>query len=345
MARTRGKRPGHGKVRLQDVAQRAGVSSITVSRVLRDPGKVSEALRKEILTIIGEMGYVPDMAARTLASGSGELIGVLAPTLSQAMFQSVMRGIEERVRNTVYRIQYANSHYDPVQEQEQLRLFSAQHPAGLIIAGLEERSDMAHLSKIVSCPVVQVIDINVSGSHMSVGSNHRAGAAAAVQHMIECGYRRIALVGGANDIRMRLRREGYIEVMTAAGLHDTALIVSEDAPPSVQLGCRLLRRLLDKAPDADAVLCQDDTVALGVIFECRRLGIAIPGDFGVCGFNDLDFAASVEPPMTTVRIPRFEIGYRAADMLIRLDNGEHVPERNVDTGFRVIERRTTRRPG
>lgn len=343
IVRVRSRRQGSGKVRLQDVARRAGVSNITVSRVLREPEKVSEGLRREILGIIEEMGYVPDLAARALASGSSTLIGVLAPTLTHGVFRSFMRGIEERVRDTPYRIQYANSHYDAVQELEQLRLFSAQNPAGLIVVGIEERNTMAQLAQMVSCPVVQIVDIRFAGPYMSVGVDHHAATAEAVGHLLERNYRRIGLLGGTNDVRMRLKHDGYVETMTRHELFDEALIVLEDAPASVQLGCRLLRRLLDRVPDADAVMCQDDLIALGALSECRRLGILVPDDFGICGFNDLDFAAFVEPPLTTVRVPGFETGYRAADMLIRQDKGEHAVERKVDTGSRLIERRTTRR--
>lgn len=343
--RSRQRRDRQEKVTLQDIAKAAGVSAITVSRALREPQKVSETLRDDILRRVSEMGYVPDLAARALASRHNGIICVLTPVLGSYNFLSVMRGIEQRAQNTDFRIQYATSLNDVGEELYQLNLLVSQNPSGIIVVGIEDNDNIAHALRRARCPVVQIRGIGPHPVDMSIGIDHHAAAAAAARHLLDAGYRRIGLIGGWMDARAKSRLAGYRQVMEEAGLYDPALTVSEDVPSSVHLGCKLLLRLLEKAPDTDAVFCQNDDVALGVIFECQRRGISIPDDFGVCGFNDLDFAAVTEPPLTTIRVPRFEIGYRATDMVIRRASGEEIASQVVDLDFKLITRQSTRRIG
>lgn len=328
---------------LQDIAKAAGVSAITVSRALREPQKVSETLRDDILRRVTEMGYVPDLAARALASRHSGIICVLTPVLANYNFLSVMRGIEQRAQNTEFRIQYANSLNDPREELHQLNMLISQNPSGIIVVGVDDGDDITRALERAHCPVVQISGTILHPVDMSIGIDHCAGGVTATRHLLEGGYRRIGMLGGMFDARARSRLAGYRGVMEEAGLYDPALVISEDVPSSIHLGCKLLRRLLETAPDVDAVFCHNDDVALGVMFECQRLGIRIPDDFGVCGFNDLDFAAVTEPPLTTIRVPRFEIGYRATDMVIRRAGGEDVASHLVDLDYKLIIRQSTRR--
>lgn len=340
---TRRRRQRQERVTLLDVATAAGVSSITVSRALRNPEKVSPVLREAILKIVEDMGYVPDFAARALASQNSGIIGVLSPALTNYAFFGVMRGIEDRVRSTDLRIQYANTHYEPADEIKQLRLFFAQNPAGIIIAGVEEHPDVLDLLKKAPCPVVQIMDITGEPTDMAIGISHRLAAEAATSHLLQRGFRRIALMGGRWDIRSRRRLDGYRAVMEKAGLYDPDLVFSLDVHTSVGLGGHLLDRLLRKVPDADAAFCHNDDIALGALFECQRRGIRMPEDFGICGFNDLEYAGASMPSMTTVRVPRYEIGYRAVDMIVRASGDGVQPETQIDLGFHLVERETTAR--
>ncbi len=331
------------KVTLQDVAREAGVSAITVSRALREPEKVSVALRDQILSVVDKMGYVPDLNARALASGTSTFIGVLLPSLSHPALSAVLSGIEARIRGTDYRIQYSNTHYDPEEELRQLRAFAAHSPAGVIVAGTERLENLEAIANEAGCPIVQTVDASLKMSGIAVGIDHKKAAMAATRHMLSQGYRRIAILGCGHDIRVRRRQEGYCEVMQQAGLLDESMIIWQDAPPSIHLGSRLIRRFIEKRPDVDGVLCHSDDLALGVIFECQRLGIRVPEDFGICGFNDLEYAVTTEPPLTTIHVPRFDIGYTAADILITLSRGGQIKERTLDLGFELVVRQTTRR--
>ncbi|MGV8936262.1 MAG: LacI family DNA-binding transcriptional regulator [Allorhizobium sp.] len=339
---SRRRRNRQERVTLLDVATAAGVSSITVSRALRQPEKVSQGLRESIIKLVDEMGYVPDFAARALASENNGIIGVLVPALANYVFLGAMRGIEDRVRATDFRIQYANTHFDPGEEIHQLKLFLGQNPAGLVIAGVETHQDVWGLLKRAACPVVQIMDTGDAPVHMAVGINHKAAAITATRHLIDRGYRRIGLLGGSVDIRGERRLQGYRTVMEENGLFDPALVIAADGQTSVAFGCHLLARLLNTVPDADAVFCHNDDVALGALFECQRRGIRVPEDFGICGFNDLDFASVAYPALTSVRVPRYDIGYRAVDMIMRAAAKEWVPTTAVDLGYQFMERQTTR---
>lgn len=331
------------RVTLTDVASSLGISSITVSRALREPEKVSDELRERILLQVEEMGYVPDLAARALASRQSGVIGVLAPALTNHAHLSIMRGIEERVRDSGLRIQYANCRHDPQEECRQIRLFLSQNPAGILLSGLQARDGVLELLKTASCPVVQIVDLHLTPSGLAVGINHCDASATAIRQLIACGYQRIGMIGGSRDVRAERKHEGYCLAMREAGLQDPALVVSADEPTGIALGCQLLQQLKAQAPDIDCVFCQNDDLALGALFEAQRLGLSVP-DFGICGYNDLGFAAYAQPALTTVRVPRFDMGYRAIDMLIRAMNGETMPAAPVDLGFELIERQTTRRP-
>lgn len=342
---SRKRRQRQDKITLSDVAHQAGVSAITVSRALREPEKVSPPLREAILKVVEEMGYVPDLAARALASKNSGLVGVMSPGLTSHAFLALIRGIEDRVRSSDLRIQYASAETDTEDQLRQLRFFLSQNPAGLIHVGQIGDPAIDDLLRHAPCPVVEIMDVSREPSDMAIGIDHRQAAETATRHLLEKGYRRIAMLGGAWDFRARRRLEGFQAVLEEAGLFDSALVLSIDGSTSVGLGCRLLDRLKSEAPDAEAAFCHNDDIALGVLFECQRRGLAVPQDFGICGFNDLDYAGFAFPAITSVRVPRYEIGYRAVDMIIRAAGSDTSTTKRVDLGYQLVQRGSTARTG
>lgn len=328
---------------MTDVARVAGVSSITVSRTLRCPEKVSPQVREIVLRVIDEMGYVPHFAARALASHHSGVIAVLVPSLSNYVFLSAMRGIEDRAQHSELRIQYANTHFDPEEEIRQIKLFLGQNPAGIIIIGVEEHEHVRALLSKARCPVVQMLDISHPPVDMGIGIDHRAAATCATRHLVDKGYRRIALLGGTRDIRSGLRSKGYREVLEAQGLYDPRLTLTAEGFTSISLGCQMLDTLLSQAPDADAVFCHNDDIALGVLFEAQRRGIRVPQDLGICGFNDLDYARAAHPEITSIRSPRYDSGYQSVDLVIRALSGNQPAQSVIDLGYSLMERQTTAR--
>ena len=284
-----------GKIRLTEVAKLAGVSPITASRFFRNPEALSVAKRERVDSAVKELGYVPNLAARALASHRTEVIGVVIPSLTNNVFADVLRGIYDSLEGSRYSIQLANTRYSILQEEKLLRLFRAQKPAGLIVTGINQTADSRAILETMNCPVTQIMEIGDAPVDMMVGFSHYDASSAAISHILAQGRRRIGFLGARMDPRVQRRFEGYRDAMKAASLFDPNLVVTTSVPTTVTLGSTLFADLVAQAPDIDAVFCVNDDLALGVLFECQRRRISVPRDIVLVGFNDLEFMAIRRP--------------------------------------------------
>jgi len=300
------KRTKSGKIRLAEVAELAGVSPITASRFFRNPEALSVAKRTRVESAAKELGYVPNLAARALASQRTEVIGVLIPSLTNNVFSDVLRGIYDASEGGRYSIQLSNTRYSILQEEKLLRLFLAQKPAGLIVTGIDQTAESRAMLEAADCPIVQIMEIGPNPVDMMIGFSHYEAARAAVAHLFA-----------------------------------QRLVVTTATPTSVTLGGALFTDLLAREPDLDAVFCANDDLALGVLFECRRREIGVPEQIAIVGFNDLEFMASAVPTLTSVRTNRYEMGKTAATMLIEAIDGRRPEQPVLDLGFKVIERQSS----
>lgn len=332
------------KIKLADVAEAVGVSAVTVSRVLRKPELVSEPVRLRVTEAVARLGYVPDPVARALASARTDVLGILIPSVTNNVFSNVLRGIYERVEGLPFNIQLGNTRYSVLEEERLLGVFARQRPAGLIITGLDQSARSLALLRQADCPIVQIMEIGTEPLDMMVGFSHRDAGRDATRHLLERGYRRIAFLGARMDPRTQRRLEGYEQALKAAGCHDERLIVATPRASTVSLGCELMSELLSRTHDVDAVFCNNDDLAVGVLFECQRRRIAVPDDLGICGFNDLDMVAVTNPPLTSVRTNRELMGRKAIDMLIARISGEAIDTPLVDLGFEIVARESTAGP-
>jgi len=337
------KRTRAGKVRLTEVAELAGVSPITASRFFRNPEAVSVGKRVRVESAAKELGYVPNLAARALASQRTEVIGVLIPSLTNNVFSDVLRGIYDAIGGSRYSIQLANTRYSILQEERLLRLFLAQKPAGLIVTGIDQTPESRSIMESVDCPIAQIMEIGPDPIDMMIGFSHADACHAAISHLFEQGCRRIGFIGARMDPRVQRRFEGYQTAMKEASLLDPRLVVTTPVPTSVTLGGALLADLLAQAPDVDAVFCANDDLALGVLFECQRRHIAVPDQIAIVGFNDLEFMASAVPTLSSVRTNRYEMGRDAAMMVIEAIEGRRPEQPVVDLGFEVMRRQSSAR--
>lgn len=331
-----------GRTTIADVAALAGVSPITVSRALREPARVSEPLRKRIDAAVRDLDYVPDQHARALASARTNVVGVVVPSLTNTVFADVLRGVHDRAEKTDLQVQVANTRYSPVEEERLVRLFLSQSPAGLIVVGIDQTEAAARLLRAAEIPIVQIMELGPEPFDMMVGLSQFDAGRAMTEHLLGAGYRRIAFLAARLDPRSNRRMAGYRAVMAEAGLDDDSLIVQTKAPSAVRVGCELMRKIMEQRPDIDAVFCNNDDVALGALFECQRLGIAIPDDLGLAGFNDFEMMAAAEPPITSVATERYEMGLTAMDMIARTIAGDPPEKKIVDLGFHLKLRASTR---
>ena len=332
-----------GKPTLSDVARAAEVSAITVSRVLRHPDSVSDGLRERVQGAIAKIGYIPNTAARQLASARTDVIAVVIPSVTNAVFSDVVRGIYDAVERTRFQVQLGTTDYSQLKEEGLLRLFAGQRPAAMLVTGAEHTREVVRLLKGNDCPIVQIMDLTPEPIDMQIGFSHVDAAYAGARHLLEKGYRRVAFLAAQMDPRTQRRLQGYSKAMHEAGLYDEKLLVTTPKPSSVAMGAALLSELLARGRDADAVQANNDDIALGVMFECLRRRIRIPQDFGIIGFNDFEVMATAYPSITSVVTHRYEMGYKAIEMLLAALRGERPEETSVDLGFRLVQRESTNR--
>lgn len=320
---------------LADVAARAGVSPITASRALRGLSVVAPETAARVQAAAAALNYVPNAAARALAADAAPVVGVLTPSLDNAVFIDLLGGVYDAASGGPHQVQIADTRYSPTLEVELLRLYRAQRPAGMIVAGFDQSEEGAALLASFACPIVQVMEIGPEPVDRAIGFDHTEAGAAATAHLFAQGYKRPVFLAGRHDPRSVRRESGYRRI---AG--DKAMSVTTPAASSVAVGRSLLSQALHLVPDLDAVFCNNDDIALGALFEAQARGIDCPHELGVCGFNDLGWAAATHPALTSVCTPRREMGRRAYDLLFT-DEGDRV----IDLGFTVNARRSTERGG
>lgn len=330
-----------GRVTLADVAQSAGVSPITVSRALRGERAVDPALVERVRTAARQLGYVPDPAARALASQRSAHVTVLIPMLSNALFVDVFEAVQRSLRPAGYHTLMGVTHYNLDEEELLLREQLLQRPAGLLVTGLA-RSDAARALMAQSgVPCVHLMEMSRAPGVYSVGFSQLEAGAELTRHLLGRGRRRIAFAAAQLDARTLQRLDGWRRELGAAGLYDAALEWLNPAPSSMALGAQMFEQIVREQPGVDAVFFCNDDLAQGALLAALRLGIAVPQRVAVAGFNDLTGSDQMLPALTTVRTPRAAIGTAAARMLLTLMNGEAVPAPCVDLGYELVVRAST----
>ncbi len=337
MARSR----ATGRVTLSDVAQLAGVSPITVSRALRGERAVDPDLIARVKDAALKLGYVPDPAARALASRHGSHVAVLIPMLSNALFVDLLEAVQRTLRPAGYQTLIGITHYDQGEEEQLLREQLQHRPAGLLVTGFDRNDATRALMAGSGVPCVHLMELSDDASIYTVGLSQTRAAAALTQHLLAQGYRRIAFAAAQLDPRTLQRRDGWRTEMAAHGLHDTTLEWLNPAPSSLAVGGQMFAQIIGQNPPVDAIFFCNDDLAQGALLAALRLGVAVPERVAIAGFNDLTGSDQMLPPLTTVRTPRADVGTAAAGMLLALMQGKEPERTSVDVGFEVIVRGST----
>ncbi len=330
-----------GRVTLADVASVAGVSPITVSRALRGERAVDPGLVARVKAAADRLGYVPDPAARALASRHSTHVALLIPMLSNALFVDLLEGVQRTLRAAGYQTLIGVTHYDPAEEELLLREQLQNRPAGLLVTGLDRSSTTHALIQKSGVPCVHLMEPPNTPGVSCVGFSQADAAAAMTRHLLDRGRRRIAFAAAQLDPRTLQRLEGWRREMRAAGLHAPTLEWLNPAPSSLALGGTMFDQIVSQTPPVDAVFFCNDDLAQGALLAALRLGVAVPRRVAIAGFNDLTGSDQMLPPLTTVRTPRAEIGRAAAGMLLTLMRGESPPATFVDVGYEVVVRQST----
>lgn len=330
---------------MADVARLAGVSKMTVSRVLagRD---ASAATRQRVQAAIDELGYLPDAGAGALSRGHSEFVVALVPSIMSSNFADTVRGLGDAVTPHGLSLLLGDTHYHLEEEARLVRTLLRHRPRGMMLTGTAHLDSTRHLLRQAGVPVVETWDVPSEPIDQWVGFSNAEAAAAMVRHLHGQGYRRIGFIGGASplDHRGRQRQSGYQVALTALGLAPR-LVEHGASPITMSHGGEAVRLLLQRYPDCDAVLCVSDLSAFGAIMECHRLGVKVPEALAVAGFGDFEVSRYCEPPITTVAVDPYTLGVKAGELLIRAMQGERDgsprPAGGELTGYSIISRAST----
>jgi LacI family gluconate utilization system Gnt-I transcriptional repressor len=335
-----------------DVSRLAGVSRMTVSRVIRSPAMVVAATRERVNKAITDLGYVPNRAAGSLSSRRTGFIALMLPTLTNANFSAVAHGLTESLREADFHLLIACTDYSLDEEERQLRNLLARRPEAIVLTGAVHRRSAARLLIAADVPVVEIADLPSRPIEHAVGfSNYQAGRTAA-RHLIGKGFKRIGAVASSNegdviDHRGEERMRGFEDELRLSDLSTEHVLRHGLAPVSYDHGAASARLLLARKPRVEAVFAASDLSAVGFVMECQRRGVDVPRDLSVMGFGDFEIGREINPPLTTVHVDFRALGLRTGQMLLEVlaSGDEEVAPRIVDVGLSVVERASVRRTG
>ena len=316
-------------VTLRDVARVAGVHPATVSRALNEETRtlVNDETAKRVLKVAEELGYRPNPIARGLKTNRSYTIGVLIPDLTNPLFPPILRGIEDHLETGGYTALTANTDNDPERELADSQTMRARQVDG-IIAATARRDHRLHDALLAAG--IELVLVNRRQPHLPVDSataDDRLGMQLSVEHLVGLGHTRIAHLAGPLDYSTGLDRyDSFHETMHAAGLEpDPELVLVAEAFTESE-GARLCGQLIGEGRRFTAIAAANDLIALGCYDVFAERGVRCPDDVSVIGFNDMPFAARFQPPLTTIRIPHYEIGKAAAQLMLeRLQDGGSPP--------------------
>jgi LacI family repressor for deo operon, udp, cdd, tsx, nupC, and nupG len=308
---------------IKTVAQKAGVSTATVSRALSDPEVVSPETRTRVFAAIEALGYAPNHAARSLRTLRTSKILVMVPDVSNPFFAEVLRGAEDAAQAAGYSVLLGDTRDDAARETQYAEMLLRKEADGLIFLGHRLPPNLAKLvrDKGPKAPVVNGCDfssaLGVSGVHI----DNAAAAAEAMRLLYDLGHRRVGVIGGPPQSHITCdRNRGVRETAARFGLEPELVIVESDY--SVEAGYRETIGLLAAPNRPTAIFCFSDELAVGALRACREQGVACPADLSIVGFDDVRYARFLDPALTTVRQPMRQIGQATVRLLLSILAGK-----------------------
>jgi len=330
---------------IHDIAQEAGVSVATVSRVLNARDHVAPATRELVTRIVRERGYVVNRSARNLQFGSTGLVGLLVPLVHPHYFSTIVAGATEALNEHDMRAVLSPTEHKHDREVTLLdRLMHGMADGALVVLPEESSEELERLLDTNYRFVVIDPRLPLDARIPSVSAAHTSGAGEAVRHLLELGHRRIAVITGPRDwVATEERRRGYHAALAAAGiLPDPSLEIEADF--EIAGGTRAAAEVLDRPDRPTAIFAFNDNLAIGAIRAARARGLQVPDDLSVVGFDDSEHASLITPELTSVRQPLAEMGRTAVNLLRRLLDGQRVETLHVELGTRLVVRASTAPP-
>lgn len=330
MSSTAGPNEPHSAPTLSAVAKLAGVSSITVSRVVRLPNLVAPQTRDRVEAAMRELGYVPNLVAGSLASARTSSVGVLVPTIANSIFADTVQGLSDELEPLGYAVILAQSRYDAAREDHMLAALLSRRPEAIVMVGSPATEDGSRLLRRAGIPIVETWDLPDAPIDAVAGFSNYAAGAAVARYLIEQGRENLAFIGG-DDPRATRRWMGFNDAALEAGANaPRRLVLERNASGSVAA--------LAELPGVDAVFAANDAHAIGFMSGLRmagllRVGPAAAQPVAVIGLGDLEMGRLIAPSLTTVRVHGDAIGRTAAKLMLTRTGPRH-----VDLGFELVLR-------
>ncbi len=298
---------------------------MTVSRVLRNRGDVSDATRQRVLAAAKRLGYVPNKIAGALASQRVNLVAVIIPSLSNLVFPEVLGGISETLEDTGLQPVVGVTNYSPQREEAVLYEMLSWRPSGVIVAGLEHTDSARAMLASAGIPIVEIMDVDGTAIDSVVGISHRRAGHEMARAIVDAGYRRIGFLGTTmpDDHRARKRLEGFEAELASSGL---SLADREfySGGSALLKGREMTAAILARSPDLDFLYYSNDMIGAGGLLYCLEHGIDVPGSVGLAGFNGVELLDGLPRRLATMDACRRTIGARAAEIVAAGRSGERI---------------------
>ncbi|MEJ6398965.1 LacI family DNA-binding transcriptional regulator [Yoonia sp. 208BN28-4] len=329
---------------LDDVARMAGVSTATVSRCINDPQMVSDKTRVRVQDTIKSLGYTPNFAARSMAAKRTFTIGAIIPTMENAIFARGLQAFQESLHSRGYTLLVSSSAYQADAEEEQIRTLVARGADGLLLIGHDRDPAIYDYLARQRVPVLVAWSYDKDVATPSIGFDNRSAMRALADQVIALNHRHIGMISGvsrAND-RARMRIAGVKDAMTAGGLDADDLTLIE-VPYSFRHGTEAFTQMMQQEPRPSVVFCGNDVLAVGALRGAKQMGLRVPEDVSITGFDDIELAEVAQPELTTVRVPHRKMGTRAAEELIAMIEEKRTGV-SEDLGAQIVTRQSVGPP-
>jgi LacI family transcriptional regulator len=328
-------------ITLKDVARRAGYSVATASRVLNGHTSVGQQERERVLEAAMQLGYVPNNSARALRSQSTRLVGVIVPTLDHAIYARMIDGLQLHLEKAGMSVIISSSGYDLERERAQARVLVARGVEAIVLVGAEHHPDTSNYLRRAGVHQIFTYTTNLGEGDAAIGFDNRRAAAAAARYLLDLGHRRFGMIAGvtAGNDRASQRRDGFLSALEEEGIDRREVVVVE-AAYNVELGRAAMQSLMQTMPRPTAVFCGSDILAAGAIRHCQMIGIDVPRQVSVMGFDNLEVAELVTPGLTTLNVPLKAMGEAAAETLMALSKNREC-DKVVDFPLRLVVRSST----
>ena len=326
-------------VTMATIASIAGVTPSTVSRAFNHPDLLMPETVERIMEAVRLTGYVPNLVAGGLASKRSRSLAAVVPSITNIIYAAFVQNFIVNVRERGYQVMLMESGFSRQSEEELVATALSRRPEGFLLTGINHSNACRKQLLTANVPVIETWDLTENPIDICVGFSHSDAARAAARHLIGLGYRSIA-IATMDDERALRRRDVFLGEVIASGIPNPSQIVLEGGP-TLGKGRRALVELLAMnfgQSGRSAIFCSSDVLAHGILIEAQSRGIDTPGQLGVMGFGDQEFAPDLNPALTTIRIDRAVLGAKAAEALMARIDGREDLERRIDIGFRIIER-------